>query len=133
MIFVDNKGTLKVGRKSCKYHKKANIVQAAEKVLPKSQLYKQVLKTSKELCSDMKSSNKIKSMVRNYSKSKYLIDSNGRPYVTYSEDGKEKRNYQNMSVKNQPKRKRSPSPPTRRSPSKRTTKGQGARRLIQNI
>lgn len=132
MIFIDNKGTLKVGRKNCKYHKKANIVQAAEKVLPKSQLYKKVLKTRKELCSDMKSSEKVKTMKRNYSKSKYLIDSSGRPYVTYRADGKEKREYQNMSVKSQPKRKRSPSPPTARR-STRTTRGQGARRLIQNI
>jgi hypothetical protein len=53
MIFIDNKGDLKVGRKKCKYHKKANVVQAAKKVLPESQLYKMVLKTKEELCNDM--------------------------------------------------------------------------------
>lgn len=53
MIFIDKKGDLKVGRKKCKYHKKANVVQAAKRILPESQLYKMVLKTKKELCNDM--------------------------------------------------------------------------------
>jgi|TARA_B110000259_G_scaffold126955_1_gene143580 hypothetical protein len=130
MIFVDNKGNLKVGRRKCKYHKKANVVQAAKKLLPESQLYKKVLKTTKELCADMKSSSKVGSMKRDYADSQYRIDSKGRPYITYRVDGKGPtfREYQAVSVK----RKRSASPPTIRK-SKRSTKGQGARRLIQSI
>ena len=129
MIFIDNKGNLKVGHKKCKYHKKANVVQAAQKLLPESQLYKKVLKTTKELCADMKSSTKISSVKRDYTGTQYRIDSKGRPYITYRVNGKGPvlREYQTVA-----KRKRSPSPPTIRK-STRTTKGKGARRLIQNI
>jgi len=129
MIFVDNKGNLKVGRRKCKYHKKANVVQAAKKLLPESQLYKKVLKTKKELCADMKSSSKIGSVKRDYAGSQYRIDSKGRPYITYRVNGKGPvlREYQTVA-----KRKRSASPPTIRK-SERPTKGQGARRLIQSI
>ena len=129
MIFIDNKGDLKVGHKKCKYHKKANVVQAATKLLPECQLYKKVLKTKKELCADMKSSNKISRVARDYTGTQYRIDSSGHPYITYRVNGKGPllREYQNMS-----KRKRSASPPTIRK-STRTTRGKGARRLIQNI
>jgi hypothetical protein len=126
MIFIDNKGDLKVGRKKCKYHKKASVVQAAKKLLPESQLYKKVLKTTKELCNDMK----IVTGKRDYTGSQYRFDSKGRPYITYRVNGKGPvlREYQVVCAK----RKRSPSPPTIRK-SKRTTKGQGASRLIQSI
>ena len=55
-VFVDSKtGSLRIGKKKCKHQKKAAVVVAARKFLTEAQLYKKVLKSKRELSSEIRS------------------------------------------------------------------------------
>lgn len=55
-VFVDSKtGSLRIGRKKSKHQKKAAVVVAARKFLTEAQLYKKVLKSKRELSSEIRS------------------------------------------------------------------------------